>query len=252
MIINMHEHPGRYAVEHQAEEGIDLSVLLPVGEQAQQTAIEQAREHPDRFIPFIWPGYAEQWDNAAQTVKRYAEEFGCRGVKFQTLLQHGLPDDKRLYPMYEVCLEKRLTVLWHCGTVGFREEFGRPHLARYGNSAVGVDQVAADFPELQLVIAHLGGNFIYEACVIAAKHENLYLDTAYLTWFAPRIFPPTTPQAMIEHAVRVAGPDRVLYGYEGVSPDVVRKSDLDVETQAAILGGNAARLLRLPMKSRYP
>lgn len=245
MIVNMHEHPGRHAEEHQAEEGIDVSVLLPVGEEAQRTAVEQGKTHPDRFIPFIWPGYAEQWDNAAKTVKRHAEEFGCRGVKFQPLLQHGFADDERLCPMYEVCLEKGLIVVWHCGTVGFREEFGRPHLARYANSALGVDQVAADFPDLELVIAHLGGNFIYEACVVAEKHENVYLDTAYLTWYAPRMFPPTTPAAMIKHAVRVAGADRVLYAYEGVSPDVVRETSLDEETQATVLGGNAARLLGL-------
>lgn len=243
MIINMHEHPGPAAEEHQARYGIDVSVLLPVGDAAQRTAIEQTKQHPDRFVPFIWPGYAEKWDTAADTVERYAAEHGCRGAKFQPLLQHGFPTDERLYPMYEVCQAKGLIVLWHCGTVGFREEFGRPHLARYANSAVGVDQVAADFPELDLVISHLGGNYLYEACVIAAKHENVYLDTAYLTWYAPRMFPSTTPEAMIEHAVCVAGADRVLYAYEGVEPEVIRKANLDEDTQRAVFGGNAARLL---------
>ncbi len=244
MIINMHEHPGAGAAENQEQYGIDVSVLLPVGEAAQQTAIEQAAAHPDRFVPFIWPGHAEEWGDAADTVRHYASEHDCRGVKFQPLLQHGFPTDERLYAMYEICETMGLIVLWHCGTVGFREEFGRPHLARYANSAVGVDQVAADFPELKLVISHLGGDFIYEACVIVAKHENVYLDTAYLAWFAPRMFPRTTPPAMIEHAVRVAGPDRVLYACEGLAPGVIRETDLDEQTQAAVLGGNAARLLK--------
>jgi predicted TIM-barrel fold metal-dependent hydrolase len=248
MIINMHEHPGPGAEENQEQYGIDVSVLLPVGEAAQQKAIVQAAAYPDRFVPFIWPGYAEEWTDAADAVKHYAAEHGCRGVKFQPLLQHGFPTDERLYPMYEVCRGMGLIVLWHCGTVGFREEFGRPHLARYANSAVGVDQVAADFPELKLVISHLGGDFIYEACVIAGKHGNVYVDTAYLPWFAPRMFPPTTPQAMIEHAARVAGPDRVLYACEGLPPDAVRETGLDEETQAAVLGGNAARLLGIADK----
>ncbi|MGC9316852.1 MAG: amidohydrolase family protein [Armatimonadota bacterium] len=246
MIVNMHEHPGPHAEQHQAEEGIDVSVLLPVGDVNQPVAIEQAREHPDRFVAFIWPGYAEEWDHAAEVVARHSDEFGCRGVKFQPLLQHGYPDDERLYPMYEACVDRDLIVLWHCGIVDFDQEFGRPHLSRYGNSVPGVDRVAADFPELRLVIAHLGGNFIYEACVVAGKHENVWLDTAYLAWYAPRLFPPATPEAMIEHAARVAGPERVLYGYEGVSPEVVRRTELDDQAQAAILGGNAARLLDLP------
>jgi predicted TIM-barrel fold metal-dependent hydrolase len=245
MVINMHEHPGPYALEHQEREGIDVSVLLPVGEEAQRTAIEQAKAHPDRFVAFTWPGYTEQWDTAAEVVKRHQEQFGCRGVKFQPLLQHGFPADQRLYPMYDLCQRRGLIIVWHCGVVGFREEFGRPHLARYGNSVPGIDQVATDFPELKLVIGHLGGNFIYEACVVAAKHENVHLDTAYLGWFAPRMFPPTTPESMIEHAVGVGGADRVLYGYEGVSPGVVRGTELDADAQAAVLGGNAARLLQL-------
>jgi predicted TIM-barrel fold metal-dependent hydrolase len=244
MIINFHEHPAG-AEQNQAAHGIDCSVLLPVGEAAQQKAVEMAAASPERFVPFIWTGYAEAWDTAAETVKRYHQEHGCRGVKFQSLLQHGLPDDERLRPMYAYCQDEGLIVLWHCGTVGFRQEFGRPHLARYANSAVGVDQVAADFPELRLVIAHLGGNFIYEACVIAAKHEHIYLDTAYLGFYAPRMFPPSTPTAMIEHAVNVAGADRVMYACEGVPPSAVREANLDEETKTAVLGGNAAKLLKL-------
>lgn len=245
MIVNFHEHRGEYAYQHQQDEGIDVSVLLPVGGRAQRTAIKQAQSAPDRFIPFIWPGYCEEWDDAQDVVQRHAEDFNCRGVKFQPLLQHGYPDDRRLYPMYEYCEQRGLVVLWHCGTVGFREEFGRPHIAGYADSVWGIDQVAADFPQVPLVIAHLGGNYIAEACIVAEKHENVYLDTAYLNWFAPRLFPQTTPGAMIEHAARVVGADRVLYGYEGVSPQIVRNTELPREARHAILGGNAGRLLGL-------
>jgi len=248
VIINAHEHPGVNAEKHQKQYGIDVSVLLPVGDEAQAKAVEMAAAEPSRYVPFIWVGYEDRWQAAADTVKRHAEQFGCRGVKFQPLLQHGFPDDERLYAMYEYCQQKGLVVLWHCGTVGFRQEFGRAHLARYANSAVGVDRVAADFPQLKLIIGHLGGNFIYEACVIAAKHEYVYLDTAYLGWYAPRMFPPTTPAAMIEHAVRVAGSDRVLYAFEGVPPSVVQQADLDENTKQAVLCGNAARLLGLQVE----
>ena len=248
MVIDAHDHPGKWAPIHQAEEGIDISVLLPIGDENQQIAIRQVRENPDRFILFAFPGWAEQWDQALEKVRALAEEHPVRGVKFQPLVQHGYPDDPRLYPLYEFCCERGLVVLWHCGIVGFRRELGRPHLARYANTVPGIDQVAADFPELKIIIAHLGGNFIQQACVIAEKHENIYMDTSYLGWFAPRMFPPTTPEEMILHAIRVVGHERILYGYEGVSPQVIRRLALPAEQTEAILWRNAARLfdLKLP------
>jgi len=245
MVINFHEHPGKWAEEHQREFGFDLSVLLPVGEENQRVAIEQVSANPERFVAFFWPGYAEQWDTAADRLKCLLQQAPVRGVKFQPLLQHGFPDDRRLYRMYELCCEHGLIVLTHCGIVGFRQEFGRPHLARFANTVPSVDQLAADFPELKIVIAHLGGNFIDQACIVAAKHENVYLDTSYLFWFAPRLLPPTTPQAMVEHAAAVAGAGRLVYGFEGVPPSVVRQTSLSWQEQEAILGGNAARLLGL-------
>ena len=59
--------------------------------------------------------------------------------------------------MYEVCSEWGLVCAWHAGVVnlGFKYELGVPVLARYTNP-LATDQVAFDFPELKLCIAHMG------------------------------------------------------------------------------------------------
>ncbi|MHC4914174.1 MAG: amidohydrolase family protein [Planctomycetota bacterium] len=245
MIVNFHEHPKDGLVEKMAATGVDVSVLLPVGEENNARAESMAAADPGRFVPFFWPGYAEDFEGCAERFAAARERGGGRGVKFQLLLQHASPDDRRLYPMYEKCAEGRAPVLFHCGMVAFREELGRPHLSAYSNSVHGADRVAADFPELPIVIAHLGGNYHYEALVAAEKHPNVYLDTAFLHFFEKRALPRVSPVRLIERAVSILGPEKVLYGGEGVLPGVVRAAAIPEEDKAAILGGNAARLLGL-------
>ncbi len=245
MIVNFHEHPKKGLIEKMAATGVDVSVLLPVGEENNPRAEEMAAAHPDRFVAFFWPGYAEDFEGCADRFEAARRRGGGRGVKFQLLLQHAAPDDRRLYPMYEVCAREAAPVLFHCGMVAFRQEFGRPHLSAYANAVHGADRVAADFPELKIVIAHLGGNYSYEALIAAEKHPNVCLDTAFLHFFEKRTLPRMSPVRLIERAVSIAGPQKILYGGEGVLPSVVRAAAISEEAKAMILGGNAARLLKL-------
>jgi len=246
-IIDFHDHPGPAVAERQRQLGIDISVLLSVGPDGLETALRMSAQDPQRYVPFYWvdpfhgdEGLAEEPGRVRGAVR----ESEVRGVKFQPMDQHWFADDRRLYPIYEVCVELGLVCTWHCGVVNlsFKYELGVPMLARY-TTPLPLDQVAFDFPELNLCIAHLGGNYTYEALVLAEKHERIYLDTAFLPFFAPRMFPATTPEAWIAHAVRVAGAEKVLYGGEGTTPDHVRGADIPGAAQGLVLGGNAARLL---------
>ncbi len=108
-----------------------------------------------------------------------------------------------------------------------------------------IDEVAFDFPELRVIVAHMGGNYHYEALILAEKHPNIYLDTAYLPFFCKRLLPPVTPAELIERAVRILGPERILYAYEGLAPSVVRDLAIPEEAKRLILGANAARLFGL-------
>ena len=79
-------------------------------------------------------------------------------------------------------------------------------------------------------------------CVVE-KHEHVYLDTAFLTFFCPRMLPGVSPEELIAHAAHIVGAEKVLYGCEGLSPDAVRHTDLTDDEKRLILGGNAIRLL---------
>ncbi len=159
-------------------------------------------------------------------------------------------NDKRLYPIYEVCEELDILITWHTGMVDLGQntyELNVPLLVKYCDP-IYIDKAAIDFLDLKFIIAHLGGNFIYTATLLASKHRNVYLDTAFLGYFAPRFFPPTTPSALITHAVNISGEDKILYGGEGVMPEDVLNAEISEQAKDMILSGNAIKLLGLKDK----
>ena len=245
VVVDSHQHPNPSVPDVMAQHDIDVSVLLPVGDDAVRSAQQMAREAPGKYVPFFWIDVAD----IARSVKELAAAaatWGCKGVKFQPLLQHVYPSDRRLYPVYETCSELGLVVTFHTGAVAFPQEFGIPHLTKYGHP-MPIDEVAFDFPELRIIVAHMGGNYHYEALVLAEKHPNLFLDTAYLPFFCKRLLPPVTPAQLIERALQILGPERILYAYEGLAPSVIRDLAIPEGAKRLILGANAARLFGLPL-----
>ena len=98
---------------------------------------------------------------------------------------------------------------------------------------------------MNIVIAHLGGNYSFEALVIAEKHENVFMDTAFLPWFCARSLPQVEPMDLIRRALKFVGPDHILYACEGLKPEVIQTSDLEPEVVEKLMHGNAERLLGL-------
>ncbi len=247
-VVNFHEHPSAAVPQRCHDLGVDMAVLLPVGPDAAALARDMAEAEPHRYVAFHWVDTGADPDEEARRLRRVAARAGIRGVKFQPMDQHLFPNDRRLYPIFEVCEELGLVVTFHMGTVylgPYMQEMGVPMLAKYCDP-IYLDEVAFDFPDLRLCLAHLGGEHLYTALVLCEKHRHVYVDTAFLGHFAPQFFPPTTPTALIEHAVHVAGAEKVLYGCEGVPPEAVLESSLGADEQAKVLGLNACRLLGLP------
>jgi predicted TIM-barrel fold metal-dependent hydrolase len=245
-IINFHDHYEDGIVDRNRRMGFDLSVLLSVGEEDEARGIRLAQQHPEAFAAFAWLGLLEDIPKQVARLRTLVKDGTVKGVKFQPLVQHFGPEEKRLFPIYETCQELALPILFHCGVVSFAREFGIPHLARYACPVFGVDEIAFEFPDLPIVVAHLGGTCHNETIMIAPKHPNLYLDTAYLPFFCSRLLPRVEPSELIRRAVEYAGPDRVLYGWEDTDPALISECGFDEATQRKILSGNAARLLKLP------
>jgi len=238
-IIDFHQHPYAGVHEFMAQHHINVSVLLP-GRGGNETVLAWARKWPEMFVPFYWVEDLEDTERAADDLEAAVTERGHKGIKFQPLVQRFRMNERRMWPIYARAQKLGIPVLFHTGVVGFRD-----HLAEYA-SPVYIDEMAEEFGDLKIVIAHMGGNYHYEALVIAEKHANVYLDTAYLHFFCRRMLPKIEPIDLIKRAVEFAGPMKVLYAFEGTPPSLILEADLEFEHKKRILWQNARELLGLP------
>ena len=106
---------------------------------------------------------------------RYAAaSLGMRGVKIGPIYAGIDPRDPRCEKVYEYCQESGLPILFHAGTTFNRNAplaYGRPWLW---------DEVAIRFPNLRMVLAHVGHPFCDECLAVIRKHPHVYADISAL------------------------------------------------------------------------
>jgi predicted TIM-barrel fold metal-dependent hydrolase len=169
---------------------------------------------------------------------------GGRGLKLHPSLQAFVPNDPAYYPLYEAAAELRLPVVFHTGQTGIGAGLpgGRGIKLRYSDPML-LDDVAADHPELQMIMAHPSVPWQDAAISIATHKANVFID---LSGWSPKYFPPQLVRAM-NGLLR----KKVLFGsdYPVITPDrwLADFAALDVkpEVRPLVLKDNAARLLGL-------
>lgn len=200
-------------------------------------------DHPDVFIPFagIDPHKGEV---AIEEIRRCHDLFGIKGVgELNPARQKFFPNDETFYPIWEVCQELGIVVMFHMGFAGAGA--GKPGGMGYKLDAVRaipyLDDMAADFPELDVIHAHPGWPFHHEAIAACWHKSNFWID---LSGFAPRYFP--------DEVVRYANnliQDRVLFGTDwpvvGIDRWMDEFAELPIKdsVRPKILKENARRLL---------
>src|SRR5262249_6424634 len=93
------------------------------------------------------------------------------GVKMFPGYQYFYPYDHVVHPVAELCMEYRKPLMFHTGDCSAR---GKP-LLRYAHP-IHVDDLAARYPELKIVVAHFGFPYILEAANVANKSRNVFID----------------------------------------------------------------------------
>ncbi|NHI84273.1 MAG: amidohydrolase [Candidatus Thorarchaeota archaeon] len=135
-------------------------------------------------------------------LERAVKEKGCRGWKMYP--PNGFyPDQEEFYPYYNLCVELGVPVTVH---QGFTSRFKYVKYAR----PVHVDKVAVDFPELKIILAHVGIPWVNEALMVAAKNPNVSVDVSGWQVYAKT---PLKIYQMIADAKLVhVFPNRFLWG----------------------------------------
>jgi predicted TIM-barrel fold metal-dependent hydrolase len=218
--------------------GIDAVVTCPpyssIGkdrtyEDANEFLADSIEEAPGRILGFVRVNPHLQ-EHALATIRLAIKDQGFMGVKLHPRNEaFAINNEDLAFPIAELASKLRVPLLIHTGepdTYGFAQ----PTL---------VGGLAEAFPDLTLVIGHMGKRLYEDAILVARWFENIILETSFRS---PR---------EITRAVKRVGADRVVYGSDmpfGI-PEVemmkIRLCDISSHEKEMVLGTNMARILRL-------
>ena len=176
--------------------------------------------------------------------KRLIKDFGVKGFKFHPSTQGFYPNDRMAYPLYEVIAEAKLPALFHTGQTGVGSGMrgGGGVRLKYSNPMY-LDDVAVDFPDMPIIMAHPSFPWQEEALSVAQHKPNVYID---MSGWSPKYFPPI----LVRYANTILK-NKMLFGsdYPVISPDRWLKDfeaiDIRPEVRPLILKENAIKLLGL-------
>jgi predicted TIM-barrel fold metal-dependent hydrolase len=182
--------------------------------------------------------------DGVRAAKRLIAEYKVKGFKFHPTVQEFYPNDRLAYPLYEVIAEAKLPALFHTGQTGMGAgtRGGSGLRLKYSNPLY-LDDVAADFPDMPIVLAHPSFPWQEEALSVATHKPQVFID---LSGWSPKYFPPI----LVQYANTLLK-DKVLFGsdYPVISPEKwIEEFDrlaIKPEVRPLILKQNAAKLLGL-------
>ena len=187
-----------------------------------------------RLIPFASINPNTSPDMVSELEKAY--ELGCRGLKLLPSYMYFYPNSPRVYRLYERAVELEIPVMFHTGTSIFknvRQKYADP---------MHLDDVAVDFPELTIIMAHSGRGMWYDTAFMLARiHENVYLEISGLP-----------PKNLMEYFPKIEEiEDKVVFGSDFPSANIkrnieaIKRLPINDGAKKKILGLNMARILGL-------
>lgn len=211
------------------EAKIDKAVIYCYAESIDNISVYNAiKTYPKRFIGLYT---VNPWsENAEAELEDALKNKGFKGL-YMNPLRHGymLCERELFYPLLEICRRYK-AVVW---CLGAAEVFSSP---------VFFNQIAQDFPDVNIIMGRMGLQYDNASAVeIAKKHPNIYLDTSAGMDFNAR------------RAMKVSGIDKVMMGTGTPDCGYYELELLKVRTAAAkfpdgvdkVLYKNAARIFGL-------
>jgi uncharacterized protein len=182
--------------------------------------------------------------DAVKEARRLIATGGIRGFKLHPPLQQFHANDKAAYPFYEVVAAAKLPVIFHTGHSGIGTGMpgGGGVRLKYGNP-MDIDDVAVDFPDMPIIMAHPSFPWQDEAISVCLHKPQVYID---LSGWSPKYFSPI----LIQYANTLLK-KKMLFGsdYPLITPDRWMADFAAIairdEVRPLILKENAARLFSL-------
>lgn len=221
-------------LERMDEWGMDRAVVLPVATKpAQQTSINSwaAEIMSDRLYCFgtVHPA-AEDVMEELERIK----SLGLRGVKLHPDYQDFFADEERMFPIYEKCAELGLPVIFHAGFDVLSPDciHCTPQMSA---------RVLERVPSLTVILAHLGGNELWDDVEKYLVGKNVYLDTAFIDGHIS--------DEQLLRIIRSHGAEKILFASDcpwhpsSAEAEMLKRLPLTDEEMKLICCKNALRIL---------
>ena len=201
------------------------------------------KRHPKRIIQ-CWGALEPSKPTVLEQAQKAVKQLGFIGFHFHPIMQHFAVNDRRYYPLFELINELKAAVMIDVGTTGMGAGMpgGMGAKIRHAHPS-SIDELAADFPDLKIVIAHPGWPWVEETTAVALHKGNVYWE---MSGWAPKYFP-----GNLKVDMRGRLQDKVMFGSDYPSMPYARilkewqelgYSDAVMEK---IFHGNAERVLGL-------
>ena len=231
-------------LEYLDEQGVDYAVALAetnplITGTSPNDRVAEFCHASERLIPFANINPFVTTDLVSE-LRHCVSDLGFRGLKLYPTYQHFYVNDVRLYPLYAEAQRLGVPIMVHTGSSVFRGA-----RLKYGDPLY-LDDVVTDFPQLTIIMAHSGRGFWYDAAFFLAQlHPHIYMEITGL--------PPHKLLTYFPNLERNA--DKIIFGSDWPAVTNIKGNiatiwglPLKEETKAKILGGNAARLLCMPIE----
>ena len=180
---NVHRPPAREMAQYYRERKmmavvftVDCTTTMGVPPVPNDEIAQAAADNPDALIAFgsVDPHLGKQ---AVNEVHRLVREHDVKGFKFHPSTQAFFPNDAAVYPIYEAIAEHDRVILFHTGQTGIGANMpgGGGIRLKYSNP-LHIDDVAADFPGLKIIMAHPSFPWQDEALSVATHKQDVYID----------------------------------------------------------------------------
>lgn len=226
--------------------GFDAETVTGLPRTSNDYIASLVKKYPDTIIGGF--GSVDPWKGELALIEaeRAVKELGLIGLKFHQIMQKFYPNDQRFYPLWEKLSELKAVVQFHMGTTGMGA--GTPggmgeHL-KYAAPIPYIDDVAADFPDLTIIVLHPAVPWTDEMTAVVVHKANVFWD---LSGWAPKYFPES-----LKKDIGSRLQDKILFGSD--YPSIAHKRLLDEwksnghtdSVLEKVFYKNAQRALRLP------
>lgn len=225
----------RFVTEQGVKHAVCLLRMPPGSSEVSNDFLADFCRDQGNLIPFCCLNPNTEPDPTRE-LERCVKELGMRGLKLWPSYANYYPNDPRLYPLYAKASQLRVPVMFHTGSSlfpGSRLKYADP---------IHLDDLAVDFPDLTIVMAHSGRLFYFEtAFALARIHPNVYMEISGLPPYKlPDYFPDFERNA-----------DKIIFGSDWPAmPTSIRENieaiknlPLASSSIERILGGNAQQIL---------